>query len=70
MLNNDIRQAAAILILAGIVCLVTAAAFAAGDVAIMNKEALKGLLGNDNMIILDVRRGRDWASSEFKIQGA
>lgn len=42
----------------------------AADVATMNKDELKALLGSDNLVILDVRTGRDWTTSEFKIQDA
>lgn len=40
------------------------------DVPLMTKDELKSLLGQPNVIVLDVRRGKDWTSSEFKIQGA
>jgi predicted sulfurtransferase len=36
----------------------------------MSKEDLKSMLGNPELVILDVRSGRDWKSSEFKIKGA
>lgn len=39
-------------------------------VGLMSVDQLKGLLGSDNLIVLDVRSGRDWNSSEFKIKGA
>lgn len=42
----------------------------AADVSIMTKEKLKASLDNENVVILDVRTGRDWSSSEFKIKGA
>ncbi len=42
----------------------------AGDVKLMDKEELKSLLGSEDLVVLDVRTGRDWSSSEFKIQGA
>jgi hypothetical protein len=42
----------------------------AGDVRLMDKEDLKGLLGSKDLVLLDVRAGRDWSTSEFKIQGA
>ncbi len=44
-------------------------AFAA-DVGMMNVDELKGMLDSDNLVILDVRTGKDWSSSEFKIPGA
>ena len=40
------------------------------DVGIMSKDELKPMLGNDDVVVLDVRAGRDWSSSEFKIKGA
>lgn len=36
----------------------------------MTKEELKSLLGNPDVIIVDVREGEDYKKSEFKIQGA
>lgn len=39
-------------------------------VGMMSVDQLKGMLGSDNLIVLDVRSGKDWNSSEFKIQGA
>lgn len=42
----------------------------AGSVQIMDKDGLKAKLGSDNLVILDVRTGRDWSTSEFKIQDA
>lgn len=40
------------------------------DVGKMSVDELKGMLGADNLVILDVRTGKDWNSSEFKIKGA
>lgn len=42
----------------------------AGEAGVMSKDELKQHLGNSDIIILDVRAGRDWSSSEFKIKGA
>jgi hypothetical protein len=42
----------------------------AKSVGFMNKDELKGQLGSDDLVILDVRAGKDWKSSEFKIKGA
>ncbi len=50
-------------------CLTLSPAFA-GSVGLMNIEELKPLLGSEDVIILDVRTGRDWSTSEFKIPGA
>ena len=40
------------------------------SVPTMDKDELKALLGSENLIILDVRLGKDWSSSEFKIKDA
>lgn len=42
----------------------------AASVPKMDKNELKSLLGSENLVILDVRRGRDWTTSEFKIKDA
>lgn len=43
---------------------------AAEDVPRISKEKLNELLGNPNVIILDVRHSETWQESEFKIKGA
>lgn len=40
------------------------------DAARMTKDELKALLGNPDLILLDVRSGSDWKDSDSKIQGA
>ena len=70
MLKKYIRYILTLLILVGVVGLVTTPVSASGDVGTVDKDELKALLGNDDVVILDVRTGRDWSSSEFKIQGA
>ena len=40
------------------------------DVPGMTKDELKALLGDPDLIILDVRRGSDWTGSDLKIKGA
>ena len=42
----------------------------AADVPLMTKETLKDHLEKGGVVIVDVRQGRDWDASEFKIQGA
>ena len=44
--------------------------FAAEDAPRISKDKLKGLLGNPNVIILDVRHTDTWQEGEFKIKGA
>ena len=36
----------------------------------MNPEQLLSVLDNPEVIVLDVRTGRDWQTAEFKIKGA
>ncbi len=43
---------------------------AVAGVGLMTKEELKSHLNDPDLMILDVRAGKDWKSSEFKIQGA
>ena len=42
----------------------------ADTIPLMTKDELKPRLGDAGIAILDVRAGRDWKSSEFKIVGA
>jgi hypothetical protein len=42
----------------------------AADVPRMSGDELKGLLGNPDVIILDVRTGKDWEGSDSRITGA
>jgi len=39
-------------------------------IPLITKEELKPIMGNADVAIIDVRTGRDWTSSEFKIKGA
>jgi rhodanese-related sulfurtransferase len=36
----------------------------------MPKEELKAMLGSPDLVILDVRYGKDWTDSDVKINGA
>ena len=40
------------------------------DVPLMTTDELNAMLEDPDILILDVRRGKDWKSSEFKIKGA
>ena len=42
----------------------------AGNAPRISKEELKSMLGNKQVIIVDVRTGKDWKASEYKIKGA
>ena len=37
---------------------------------IIDKDALNDMLESPDLVILDVRTGKDWSSSEFKIKNA
>lgn len=43
---------------------------AKGSVDRMSKEDLKAKLDDPNVVIVDVRLGKDWKASESKIKGA
>ena len=58
-----------VFIVTAVFALLTSAGIAA-DTNRITKEELKKIMGEDTVIILDVRTGRDWGSSEFKIKGA
>jgi rhodanese-related sulfurtransferase len=56
--------------LCAVFLLVSFSAAISADVKRMTKEKLKALLEKGDVVVLDVRSGRDWKSSEFKIQKA
>ena len=41
-----------------------------GDAPRMTKDELKARLGNPDLLIIDVRYGKDWTDSDSKIKGA
>lgn len=40
------------------------------DIKRMSKEELKAMIDDPDLVIIDVRSGRDWKSSESKIKAA
>ncbi len=58
------------LLIATLIMAVLAVPPAIAGVGLMTKEELKPMLDDPDLVILDVRRGKDWKSSEFKIKGA
>ena len=52
-----------LLFLVSIICF-TALPALAGDVKLMTATELKNMLGSTELVILDVRSGRDWSTSE------
>ena len=57
-------------VLVSLAVLGTSLAVSAADVPRMSKEELKSMLDNKDVVVVDVRKGRDWTSSESKIKGA
>jgi len=41
-----------------------------GDAPRMTKDELKAKLGNPDLLVIDVRYGKDWTDSKLKIRGA
>lgn len=65
------RRWMAVLLLVGLVAgFALAATAGTEDVPRITKEKLKEMSGNPDLVILDVRIGKDWDASEFKIKGA
>jgi hypothetical protein len=40
------------------------------DAPRMTKDELKGMMGNPDLVIIDVRTQQNWADSDLKIRGA
>jgi len=63
-----------IVLMAGIMVFAVVAFLAmpavAQEVKRMSIEELKGMLGNPDLVVVDVRRDGDWKSSKVKIKGA
>ena len=61
-------------VLTVLLVLASMALFAKGAVAEevprMTKEELRAMLGNTDVVIIDVRTGKDWKDSQSKIKGA
>jgi rhodanese-related sulfurtransferase len=58
-----------LLFVVGLICL-TALPALSGSGKLMTTTELKDMLGSQDLVILDVRSGRDWSTSEVKITGA
>ena len=67
--NKAFPKLLLIFLLAGLLAGLTAIA-SASDVPKITKEELKAMLGNPDLIIIDVRIERDWKSSALKVKGA
>ncbi len=58
----------AVIALGSVLC--AASSVLSEDVPRMSKEELKNLLGNPDVIVIDVRQESDWERSDSKIKGA
>ena len=56
-------------VLTGVTCL-NSVSYAQQEAPMMTKEALKPLIGNPDITIMDLRFGREWYGSDVKIKGA
>jgi rhodanese-related sulfurtransferase len=59
-----------LLLFLGWLALLGSSLAAAPPVERIDKDALKAMLGNPDLLLIDVRQPRDWSSSERKITGA
>jgi hypothetical protein len=69
-MRNKFGYSFSLTIIATVVFLASIATVYGSDVPLITKEELKPILSDADVVILDVRQGRDWSSSEFKIKGA
>ena len=69
-MNKYLGLSYAVLLVAAITLTGAGSALAGADVPLMTTDELKSMLDNHDILILDVRIGKDWKSSEFKIKGA
>jgi len=59
-----------LLVLLAVGCMGMGRTSSQGDAPLMEKEELKTRLGSPDLILLDVRYGKDWTGSDRKIVGA
>jgi hypothetical protein len=59
-----------LLVLLAVGCMGMGKTTSQGDAPRMEKEELKALLGSPDLILIDVRFGKDWSESDRKIVGA
>lgn len=60
----------AMLLFCFILLIGTAPSVSAASDGTITKEELREVIDDPDLVIIDVRTGRDWRSSEFKIKGA
>jgi len=69
-MGKNFKNITSLIILPLLMLLTGISMSAAEDVPTITKEELKAQLDSSDVTILDVRTGKDWTSSEFKIKGA
>ncbi len=69
-MGKNFKNITSLFILPFLILLTDISKSVAVDVPTITKEELKAQLDNSDVMILDVRTGTDWKSSEFKIKGA
>ena len=69
-MDKNFKNITSLIILPFLMLLTGISLSAAKDVPRITKEELKAQLDSSDVMILDVRIGKDWKSSEFKIKGA
>lgn len=69
MIHQQMNPRLPVLLFTLLFCLATTLAFAR-NVEMMSKEKLREKLGQEGVVIVDARTGRDWKTSEYKIKGA
>ena len=69
-MRNHSLSILTVIVLAGLFMLAPFSMATGKSVSLMTKEELKPILNDEGLVIIDVRDGRDWRSSEFKIPGA
>lgn len=69
-MQNVYKNSVYLAIAVAVVLLAPFATVYGKEVSLITKEELRKIMSNEDVFILDVRTGRDWSSSEFKIQGA
>ena len=67
---NKSLQLYIIIIMIGILLLATSLMVSAAPVPLMSTDELKSRLGDVDLVVLDVRAGRDWSGSDKKIAGS
>jgi len=60
----------AMVMAAGLILAFSWACSSAAEAPRVDKETVKGWLGNPQVVIVDVRAGNDWQDSKTKIKGA